>query len=384
MKKLLPLAFLLILSTPAFMQDCSGKIKSGQASKAAGNFRLALAQFTAAASSCGESRRPEIEKEILDIYDKIDSLKNEAEKAKTRAEKAEKIAKRETEKSQKEKERAEIEKKSAEIAKAISDSLLVIVNIEKRMAETARVTSDSLFIIADTEKKRTQAVLDKIYFYNDHFGLAYDKSKKRFGFIDKNLTEKIKFEFTGARSFDSTGLALVSYYSTEYLIDTLGNKYELIRRKDQLDDKVLALDHSNGRYFSISWHITRRKQLRILKLNDNILLLVPSKIERLSSLLYLELSGNHLRRLPAGIRGLKNLQALNLSKNKLKTLPSEIGELKNLQKLDLHKNKMTALPNEIRQLKSLRELDLQENFFSEAYIVQLRKDMPWCDIRFRN
>jgi formylglycine-generating enzyme required for sulfatase activity len=98
MKKLL-LLFTMLLPVLAFSQDCSGKIKAAQASKTAGNYRLALAQFTAAASSCGESRRAEIEKEILDIYDRIEKLKDEAlvarNLAKTEADKAkasEKIA----------------------------------------------------------------------------------------------------------------------------------------------------------------------------------------------------------------------------------------------------------------------------------------------------
>ena len=98
MNKLL-LLFTMLLPVLAFSQDCSGKIKAAQASKTAGNYRLALAQFTAAASSCGESRRAEIEKEILDIYDRIEKLKDEAlvarNLAKTEADKAkasEKIA----------------------------------------------------------------------------------------------------------------------------------------------------------------------------------------------------------------------------------------------------------------------------------------------------
>lgn len=91
MKKHL-LLVLLILPAPAFAQDCSGKIKLARASKAEGDYRKALAQFTAAAISCDESRSAEIEKEILDIYDRIEKLRNEAldaqKLAKTEEEKA--------------------------------------------------------------------------------------------------------------------------------------------------------------------------------------------------------------------------------------------------------------------------------------------------------
>lgn len=83
MKQLLLL--LLIVPAFAFAQDCSGKIKTARASKAAGNYREALEQFTAAVSTCGDSRKEEIEREILDIFDRIDRLRNEAETAKKAA-----------------------------------------------------------------------------------------------------------------------------------------------------------------------------------------------------------------------------------------------------------------------------------------------------------
>lgn len=84
MKQLL---LLMLPFLPAFAaaQDCSGKIKTARASKAAGNYREALEQFTAAVSTCGDSRKEEIEREILDIFDKIDRLRNDAEIAKRAA-----------------------------------------------------------------------------------------------------------------------------------------------------------------------------------------------------------------------------------------------------------------------------------------------------------
>ena len=84
---------LLALSIPAFGQDCSGKIKAALASKEAGNYRLALAQLSAAAGSCGEGRRAEIEKEILDIYDRIERLKDDALMARELAEMVKKMPK---------------------------------------------------------------------------------------------------------------------------------------------------------------------------------------------------------------------------------------------------------------------------------------------------
>lgn len=90
MKKLL-LLVLLALPVLAAGQDCSGKLKAARASKADGNYRKALEQFTAAASSCGKDHSTEIEKEILGIYFEIERLKDEAVKA-------QKLAKTEEEK----------------------------------------------------------------------------------------------------------------------------------------------------------------------------------------------------------------------------------------------------------------------------------------------
>ena len=48
---------------------------------------------------------------------------------------------------------------------------------------------------AQAAEKKATAVLDKIYFYEDRFGLAYDKSEMLHGFIDKDLNTKIGFQY---------------------------------------------------------------------------------------------------------------------------------------------------------------------------------------------
>jgi len=157
MKKLLLLA-LLFLPVLAFAQDCSGKIQAAQASKAAGNFRKALAQFTAAAGSCGEGRRGEIEKEILDIYDRIERLKNDAESAK-------KIAATEAEKakaSEKIASEALVDAQNANIkAQAALDSLSIVLdNLGKANADKVRL------ILAEVERNQQElnfdAAVDKL------------------------------------------------------------------------------------------------------------------------------------------------------------------------------------------------------------------------------
>ncbi len=157
MKKML-LLVLLALPFFAFAQDCSGRIKAAQASKAAGNYRLALAQFTAAASYCGEGRRAEIEKEILGIYDRIEQLKEEAVTA-------QKIAKTETEKaisSEKIAADALVEARKANLkAQVALDSLnIALDNLGQANADKVRL------ILAEVERNQRElnfdAAVDKI------------------------------------------------------------------------------------------------------------------------------------------------------------------------------------------------------------------------------
>lgn len=61
-------------------------------------------------------------------------------------------------------------------------------DLKTKETEQALLKSDSLFKVVENQKRKAQAVLDKIYFYDGKFGLAYSGGENgRYGFIDKDL-----------------------------------------------------------------------------------------------------------------------------------------------------------------------------------------------------
>lgn len=80
--KSLLFSWFLLAAIPSLAQDCitcSCKIEAAIKSKSQADYKTALLQLTAAASTCGSNRSKDIQDQISDIYRKIDSLKVQAE-----------------------------------------------------------------------------------------------------------------------------------------------------------------------------------------------------------------------------------------------------------------------------------------------------------------
>ncbi len=275
MKKVL-IFLCILLSISAYTQNCAEKIKAAKSSKAAGNYRLALSQFSAAASDCGLEKSAEIQREILGIYDKIDGLKRQADDAKVDA--------------------------------------LQNLTIAKNATEAAI-----------TAEKKATAVLDKIYFYKGRFGLAYDQPSNLYGFIDKNLKTKIAFKYTEALPFQYMGFAKVKRDNQYFLIDTLGSEYPLATELDQLSPEITALDLRLKRLARIPDAVKKSVHLKILLLGNNQLTSVVG-LENLTNLIELDLFNNQLTSV-AGLEKLTNLIELDLRYMKLPK--KEITALRN-------------------------------------------------------
>lgn len=212
-------------------------------------------------------------------------------------------------------------------------------------------------------------VLDRLYFYNNRFGLAFDPVNERYGFIDKSGRTLIPFKFHTLSPFDAQGFARGRKaegqgWRTEYLVDTLGNSYRLATEVGQLDSTTRALDLRNRGLASLPDAVCHYTQLEILLLNNNELSALPKDFGNLTHLKILYLHNNKLSALPAGFGGLNALQTLTLNDNQLAALPTDFGRLKNLEYLLLHANQLNILPDNFGSLAALRLLRLSGNHLS--------------------
>ena len=262
--------------------------------------------------------------------------------------------------------------------KAIDDKInalfLQIDSLRKRETEATNVAkaeknkADSLFNIAEMQRLKVQSVLDKIYFYDNKFGLAYNEGNSYYGFIDKDLNEKINYKYAEALPFNkTTGYARVKSYDDNigddiyYLIDTFDTKYPMVTNHVLLTPLITAVDLTNQKITTIPKVIFKNTQLEVFVLEDNRLTSLPSQIKYLKNLKSIHLSGNKLTFLPKEIGSLTKLEVLDLYQNKLTSLPWEIGLLQNLQVLDLSWDLLIQLPRNIGRLKKLKHLGLTGN-----------------------
>ncbi len=114
----------------------------------------------------------------------------------------------------------------------------------EELARQQRVTDSTLRVAND--------IIDKMYFYQDKFGLTqknigseYDPIF-RYGFIDKTGKEVISFRFEEATPFSyQDGYARVEQEGKRYLLDTQGNPYLLAESLTELTPEIEALDLHN-------------------------------------------------------------------------------------------------------------------------------------------
>jgi Leucine rich repeat/WG containing repeat len=271
---------------------------------------------------------------------------------------------RETAKKEKQlREAAEIQQQLAKRRTRIAISVALFALIAAGAALWQYQEANTAKNKAQTAEKKAINVLDKIYFYDGKFGLAYDKNSQKYGFIDPNLNTKIEFKYKEALSFDYDGFAKVKKEINEvpidFLIDTLGYEYKLTTGIKQLDSTITVLDLRDQKLDRIPPAVFRKKQLKVLLI-----------------------SGNQIRNLSDSVGNLMNLQTLDLSYNELTSLPVELFKLTNLQTLNLSWNKLTSLPVEFGNLTKLKRLELRKNLIPEAEIMILKRSLPNCYIEF--
>jgi Leucine-rich repeat (LRR) protein len=252
---------------------------------------------------------------------------------------------------------------------------------QSKKFQSQKKIADELAQLAKAQENKTQAVLDKIYFYEDQFGLAFDPDLNAYGFIDKALNTKIAFDYDEALPFDYTGFAKVKKGRENLLVNTSGTTYHLAGLDSQLHTGATALELRGRDLNQLPPYVFDQQSLEVLLLCENQIKLIPEQINRLNQLKSLDVSYNELGRLPDQLGQLRHLSNLSLGYNEITSLPVAIGELENLTHLNLHSNQLRALPTEIGQLTQLRRLDLG----SETYTHQNQlKDLPLQIGQLRN
>lgn len=238
--------------------------------------------------------------------------------------------------------------------------------VEKEKAEIARIEADTARAIAEWEKAKTQAALDKadklidaFYFYNDRFALAFKGNK--YGYIDKNAEVRIRYEYDGALPFNEvTGMANVKIDNTDFLLDTSGIRYQIIRDPDYISPASEAINLNNLGLTRLSKRFSQCKGLKYLSLAGNKLRKSKSLNFELQQIVQLDLSANSFVKIPEGILSMPKLEYLNLRANHLEQA-SNCTKLTTLKTLDLSANRLTQLPANIGALSELQRLDISNN-----------------------
>lgn len=148
----------------------------------------------------------------------------------------------------------------------------------------------------------------------------------------------------------------------------------------------------------------------IIKNNSNYGLF-PEEIYELKNLNKLSFTGSecdtdnpnckNIAQIPNGLQRLKNLKELNLVMNNIKGVTDEINTLSYLKSLDLSNNpsinidnlhnpsleilnlngcNLLKLPKGLSKMKSLKKLGLEGNYIDEPLILELKKQLPICEI----
>ncbi|XP_074644010.1 uncharacterized protein LOC141900863 [Tubulanus polymorphus] len=107
--------------------------------------------------------------------------------------------------------------------------------------------------------------------------------------------------------------------------------------------------------------ISKLINLKILLLDTNQLISLPSELCLLTSLERLTLSNNLLSELPNDMPRMRRLQSLHLANNDFKEFPIQICDIPRLEFFDISGNKIRSVPERISHLKHLESLILFDN-----------------------
>lgn len=175
-------------------------------------------------------------------------------------------------------------------------------------------------------------------------------------FIDENLRSEIK-EILDKNDEDYIEIEDINEV-TELKLD--GKNIKDIKGIEVFTN-LRVLDLDNNEIVKIPSKIGELKSLEVLSINNNELEEIPNEIGELESLEELSISDNRIEELPVEIGSLGNLKKLNINSNLIEEIPSSLGNIFELQILLANNNLISFLPDEMENLKKLMVLDLYSN-----------------------
>lgn len=117
-----------------------------------------------------------------------------------------------------------------------------------------------------------------------------------------------------------------------------------------------------------------------LRVEYNMIKVVPPEISALSSLTFLNLSHNKIKAMPPTIGSMTNLTVLYLNNNKIARLPIEIGHLSGttMKRLAIGHNRLETPPKEFMTASSAQLL----KYFATSEVAMLsgNLDWSWCHV----
>lgn len=135
-----------------------------------------------------------------------------------------------------------------------------------------------------------------------------------------------------------------------------------------------TLDLRENKLLKISKNFVLLKNLKILRLDDNLISFLPSFISNFEKLDTLTISNNKITYLPTSLQYMQKLKSFKFSRNQIGTIPIEIGLLKSLECLHMDANHFTEIPTTLCYLKHLSELSFEWLEFLDPPFQKLNKD----------
>ncbi|WP_051336216.1 leucine-rich repeat domain-containing protein [Aquimarina latercula] len=140
-----------------------------------------------------------------------------------------------------------------------------------------------------------------------------------------------------------------------------GNQIEIIPGEFFSLEKLTDLRMYTNMLVDIPSDINKLTELRYLSLSNNALQTLPSELFELSELNTLFINNIELLEVPQEITNLSKLTSLGISSNQLGSVPDHVLEIETLTRLDIYNAGISTIPAGITKLSNLRRLQLSGN-----------------------